>query len=162
MVVAAVFGLIIGGLYQPQPRASMQDISNVKILVTAPYGQLNKDGFFLDPNPYRLHIYITLKIVNPTSYDVLLRVRGEANITLSGQMSGNYELVSVRDINVQRSGGGSSAIGGYYEIFLYTGNTTYSDAHAVNVTFNDVQVTELWRGAGTPPPLPTPTPSILP
>ena len=109
-----------------------------------------------DPNPYRLSIYITLKINNPSLNNVVLQVEGKANVTLSGQLSGNYVLDTSRNIVV----GGPGV--GYYQILLYTGNTGYSNARAVNVTFNDAQVTELWRGAGIPPPLPTPTPSILP
>ena len=157
MVVAAIFGLLFVGLYHPQASsASMQDISNVKILVTAPYAALTRNGFFLDTNPYRMVIYITLKINNPSPNKVVLQVEGKANVTLSGQISGNYVLDTSRNIVVEGPGVG------YYEIHLYTGNAGYSNARAVNVTFNDAQVTELWRGAGTPPPLPTPTPSILP
>jgi hypothetical protein len=120
------------------------DISGVQVSGITPYAQMIEDGFATQ-TPYRFHVYIMLQIKNPTQYDVTLRLYGEVNLTLSGDLSGNYALDNTVDFSVPKYSQAS------YQIPIYVSAAWYSQSDAVTATINSHGISELWRGTGNPP-----------
>lgn len=120
------------------------DVSGVQILSAEPHAEL-LPGTNMLPIYYVLKVYIILQIKNPTQYNVGLRLYGEANFTLSGGLSGNSMLDKTQDFSLPKYSQTD------YTILIYVDNREFGDSTAVSSTINSFNVTELWRGIGSPP-----------
>lgn len=131
----------------PNPTQS-PDISGIRIIETTPVGRMETSG----TDTYHLVIYTSVKIKNPTSYDATIRLYGDCNVTLYGDVSigeslsvGNHVAHGTQDFILP------SYSENIYILSFYNGNVWYVNSNSITVTFNNYHIEELWRGIGSPP-----------
>jgi hypothetical protein len=83
--------------------------------------------------PYRFWVDVLVQIRNPTSYNATLQLRGELNVTLSGQEAGNRVWNETRYFSVPMYSDDS------YDFSLYRSNN-YADQNAIKATVNSYAV----------------------
>jgi DNA-binding HxlR family transcriptional regulator len=121
--------------------SQLQDISRIQIVKNTPDIGMTEGYpglFFVGGNdtnmkPYRFWVDVLVQIRNPTSYNATLQLRGELNVTLSGQEAGNRVWNETRYFSVPMYSDDS------YDFSLYRSNN-YADQNAIKATVNSYAV----------------------
>jgi len=152
----------------PTPTASPQpDISAVQVVSYQPNWQLASSGPSFDNTMRFVNPYLDITIKNPTQYTVYIMLYGTSNITITGQgnetITGQGSEIIAGQGNVKNDyscyGVGAFTLTPYSENnyklnMLASLNYVVTSSAYINVTFNNCNVSEMYRGTNLPNLLP--------
>lgn len=154
IITAMGLGFLAGMFYERLSHPSEKlppDISSVKILNNETFWTIQLGGMgFENGRPidnYDIDAYITLTIYNPTEYSALLKIMGEANVSVS------YEVFEgqTRSFSALCHHTENFTIPPYsqdiYKLYLLRTQKNCDVPESMSIIFSEVQVKELYREA---------------
>jgi DNA-binding transcriptional ArsR family regulator len=123
-------------IQRDQTISLLQDLSRIQVVNSTPEAGMGL-GLWDSKTPFSFFASITMRIVNPTQYNVTLELYCEEDVTFSGQLSGYQVLNRTADLSVPMNSDATN------NFIIYIGGY-YADQNAVSATINNYQVSEVW------------------